>query len=95
MAVRDGAKTLTKNSEKTLTKNSDPVEPPPEAFTQRKRPELGRFLLRVDRQTKSSYMTPEEAAGAGLAIKTVYPILHVAVYDAVECVSKTVELPAK
>ena len=87
MAVREGAKTLSKNPE--------PIEPAPELFTQRKKPERGRFLLQVDRQTKNSYMKSEDAEGAGLAIKTGYPILHVAVYDVVECVSKTVELPAK
>ncbi len=85
MAVREGAKTLTKGPEL--------IEPAQELFTQRKRPEHGRFLLQVDRQTKSSYTKSEAAEEAGLAIKTGHPILQVAVYDAVECVSKTVELP--
>ena len=87
MAVREGTKSLSKNPE--------PAEPPPELFTQRKRPERGQFLLQVDRQTKSSYMKSEDAEAAGLVIKTGYPILHVAVYDVIHCVSKTVELPAK
>src|SRR6516164_1991784 len=48
---------------------------PEEHFSQRKRPELGRYLLQVDRQTKGSYQTAESAESAGLAIKKKYPIL--------------------
>jgi hypothetical protein len=40
-----------------------------EVFSQRKRPEVGRFLLQVDRQTKSSYATGEAAEKAGTVIK--------------------------
>jgi hypothetical protein len=32
-----------------------------EVFSQRKRPESGRYLLQVDRQTKGSYKTSEAA----------------------------------
>jgi hypothetical protein len=85
MAVRDGAKTLTKSPEL--------IEPVQDLFTQRKRPELGRFLLQVDRQTKGSYQNSEAAEEAGLAIKIGHPILQVVVYDAIECVGKAVELP--
>jgi hypothetical protein len=67
---------------------------PEEHFSQRKRPELGRFLLQVDRQTKGSYPTAETAQAAGLAIKKHYPILHVTVYDTVEYADTTIELPA-
>jgi hypothetical protein len=66
---------------------------PEEHHSQRKRPELGRYLLQVDRQTKGSYQTAETAQSAGLAIKKNYPILHVTVYDSVECAS-TVLAPA-
>jgi hypothetical protein len=62
---------------------SEPEEP----FSQRKRPTLGRYLLQVDRQTKGSYQAAEAAESAGLAIKKDYPILHVTIYDSVECVS--------
>ncbi|HUN95371.1 MAG TPA: hypothetical protein VMU69_03925 [Bradyrhizobium sp.] len=55
-----------------------------EYFSQRKRPELGRFLLQVDRQTKGSYETAETAKSAALAIKKGYPLLHVTVYDTLE-----------
>ena len=58
-----------------------------EHFSQRKRPELGRYLLQVDRQTKGSYPTAETAKLAGLTIKKNYPILHVTVYDSIECSS--------
>jgi hypothetical protein len=63
---------------------------PAEHFSQRKRPELGRYLLQVDRQTKGSYQTAESAESAGLAIKKDYPILHVTVYDSVEYASTIV-----
>jgi hypothetical protein len=63
-------------------------------ISQRKRPEVGRYLLQVDRQTKGSYLTAETAHSAGLAIKKGYPLLHVTVYDSVECAGTTIALPA-
>jgi len=65
-----------------------------ESFSQRKRPELGRYLLQVDRQTKGSYPTEETAQAAGLAIKKQYPNLYVTVYDAVQSSSTVIALPA-
>jgi cell division protein FtsN len=62
--------------------------------SQRKRPETGRYLLQIDRQTKGSYETAETAEAAGLAIKTGHPVVQVSVYDSVECQNKLVELPA-
>jgi hypothetical protein len=65
----------------------DDAEKSPEAndaFSQRKRPELGRYLLQVDRQTKGSYATSNAAQAAALAIKTSHPVLQVSVYDAVD-----------
>jgi hypothetical protein len=67
---------------------------PEEHFSQRKRPELGRYLLQVDRQTKNSYQTAESAESAGLAIKKDYPTLHVTIYDSVECASTVLTAPA-
>jgi hypothetical protein len=64
------------------------------AFTQRKRPELGRYLLQVDRQTKSSYSTSEAAQEAALVIKTGYPVVQVSLYDTIEHVHTTVGVPA-
>jgi hypothetical protein len=66
----------------------------PEQFNQRKRPELGQFRLQVDRQTKASYATFEEAEGAAIAIKKGHPKLQVAVYDGVKSINKLIELPA-
>ena len=67
---------------------------PEEHLSQRKRPEFGRYLLQVDRQTKGSYQTVETAESAGLAIKKEYPILHVTIYDSVECTSTALAPPA-
>ena len=65
-----------------------------EVLSQRKRPERGRFLLQVDRQTKGSYTTVEAAQAAALIIKQSYPIVKVSVYDSVENSSTQVEAPA-
>ena len=65
-----------------------------EVFSQRKRPEKGRYLLQVDRQTKSSYKTSEAAQSAALEIKTAYPIVQVSVYDSVDNTNTLVEPPA-
>jgi hypothetical protein len=64
-----------------------------EAFSQRKRPETGRYLLQVDRQTKGSYKTSEAAQSAALEIKTGYPIVQVSIYDSVNNSYTLVELP--
>jgi hypothetical protein len=84
VAAREGTKTPTMG----------PVvaEPAAELFTQRKRPETGRFRLLVDRQLKGSYTTSKAAEVAGLAIKQGYPIVQVAVYDAVDGINKAIEL---
>jgi len=65
-----------------------------EVPSQRKRPERGRYLLQVDRQTKGSYTTPEEAQSAAMVIKKGHPIVQVAVYDSVEYTHTMVEAPA-
>jgi hypothetical protein len=65
-----------------------------EPFSQRKRPEAGRYWLQVDRQTKGSYTTAEAAHVVALAIKTGHPIVQVCVYDRVESTNTMVELPA-
>jgi hypothetical protein len=64
-----------------------------EVFSQRKRPESGRYLLQVDRQTKRSYKTSEAAQSVGLEIKTGYPIVQVSIYDSVDNSHTLVELP--
>ncbi len=65
-----------------------------EEFSQRKRPERGRYLLQVDRQTKGSYTTSEAAQAAALLIKTKFPIVQVSVYDSVDNSNTLVEAPA-
>jgi hypothetical protein len=65
-----------------------------EVFSQSKRPERGRYLLQVDRQTKNSCTTSEAAQSVALAIKTGYPIVQVSVYDSVEHTDTMVEVPA-
>jgi hypothetical protein len=65
-----------------------------EVFSQRKRPEVGRYWLQVDRQTKGSFATSEAAQSAAQAIKRGYPILQVSVYDRVESTHTVVELSA-
>jgi hypothetical protein len=65
-----------------------------EMFSQRKRPERGRYLLQVDRQTQGSYTTSETAQAAALVIKKNYPIVQVSVYDSVENSNTLVEAPA-
>ena len=64
-----------------------------EVLSQSKRPEVGRFLLQVDRQTKRSYATAEAAETAGMVIKQGHPIVRVSVYDSVETANKILELP--
>ncbi len=65
-----------------------------EEFSQSKRPESGRYLLQVDRQTKGSFKTSEAAHSAGLEIKTGYPIVQVSIYDSVDNSHTLVKLPA-
>jgi hypothetical protein len=64
-----------------------------EVFSQRKRPESGRYLLQVDRQTKGAYKTSEAAQSAALEIKTDYPMVQVSIYDSVDNSHRLVELP--
>ena len=64
-----------------------------EVFSQLKRPESGRYLLQVDRQTKGAYKTSEAAQSAALEIKTGYPMVQVSIYDSVDNSHRLVELP--
>jgi hypothetical protein len=64
-----------------------------EAPSQLQRPESGRYLLQVDRQTKSSYPTAEAAQSAALVIKKGYPALQVSIYDRVGNTNTLVDLP--
>jgi hypothetical protein len=86
---------VTRPRTKTMISRVEPEEPAQEHSDQRKRPESGRFRLQVDRQTKASYATFDDAEGAGLAIKKGYPVVQVSVYDTTDAVNKIIELPAK
>ena len=77
---------------KIIVKKSDAEAPVEEDIGQRKRPESGRFRLQVDRQTKASFGTSDDAEKAGLAIKKQFPIVQVTVYDSEEAVSRLIEL---
>jgi len=81
----------TRDATKTLTMVPRMEEPAEETFSQRKRPASGRYLLQVDRQTKSSYPSAEVAEKAALAIKKGHPLVRVTVYDSVECASTLIE----
>jgi hypothetical protein len=72
---------------------ADPAAETDERLSQRKRPETGRFLLQVDRQTKASYATIEVAEAAGMVIKTNHPHVQVNVYDSAESRNTILELP--
>ena len=60
---------------KVTPKKRDQEEPAEQQFGQRRTPEKGPFRLQVDRQTKESYATYEEADPVGLAIKKRHPIV--------------------
>ena len=60
---------VTRPRTKTAVNRPDQEEPAPEHLAQYQRPEVGRFRLQVDRQTKSSYATYGDAEVVGLAIK--------------------------
>ena len=77
------------------TKVVETRKPEPEPFgSQKRRAELGRYWLQVDRQTKRSFKTEEEAEAAGLAIKTKFSQVQVAIYDRDESMNRILELPA-
>jgi hypothetical protein len=68
-----------------LREPSEPAQAEPEERTsQSKKPEAGRYLLQVDRQTKASYSSAETAEAVGLAIKKAHPVVQVSIYDSVE-----------
>jgi hypothetical protein len=55
------------------------------------RPAQKRFRVSVDRQVKSSFDKAEDAEKAARKIKTAFPIVSVAVYDAEESSSTDIE----
>jgi hypothetical protein len=77
----------------TMPVKEKPEEEAEEVFSQRKRPERGRYLLQVDRQTKASYPTSETAQAAALVIKKKYPVVQVSIYDSVDNSNTLIEAP--
>ena len=53
------------------------------------------FLLSVDGKFKTRYETAEEATSAGEKLKTSFPVVQVAVFDAATKTITPVELPDK
>ena len=78
---------------KMLTNETEPEEPAQELLSQRRKPDVGQFRLQVDRQTKASFATYEQAEAAGMVIKKGHPVVRVSIYDAAECVNRVIELP--
>ena len=64
---------------KTAVREEEDVE----IVSQRQKPDVGRYLLQVDRQTKGSFHTSEDAQAAALEIKKAFPVLQVSIYDKV------------
>jgi hypothetical protein len=77
---------------KITAKHLDNDETAQEQFSQRRRPDIKKYRLQVDRQTKSSYDSLEDAEAAGLAIKTAHPVVQVSIYDAAEGMTKIIEV---
>ena len=76
---------------RVTTKTNTADEISGEAFgRQQQRAQMEQFRLQVDRQTKGSYATQEDAEQAGLAIKLKYPIVQVTIYDALTGTNKLV-----
>ena len=65
-----------------------------EPHSQKKKAEPGRFWLQIDRQTKSSHNTLEEAEAKGLLIKKNFSNLQVSVYDKKEGSNTILAVPA-
>jgi hypothetical protein len=78
---------------KMLTKETEPEEPAQELLSQRRKPDVGQFRLQVDRQTKTSFATYEQAEAAGMVIKKGHPVVRVSVYDTSECINRIIEPP--
>jgi len=79
-------------SEIRIPKKHASEEPADEPKGQGKPVEKGPFRLQVDRQTKDSYATYEEAEAVGLALKKRFPIVQVTIYDTVKGERKIIEL---
>jgi hypothetical protein len=75
-------KELSRMATMSMPKKEAAAEPVTATKAGQNRPILGRFRLQVDRQTKATYASMDEAETAGKAIKKAHPIVQVSVYDA-------------
>jgi hypothetical protein len=66
----------------TMTMPKKEASEPEAVKASQTRAALGRFRLQVDRQTKATFDSMEEAQTAGRAIKKAHPVVQVSVYDA-------------
>ncbi len=76
-ATKDASRLSTIN----MPKKDKAPEPEVARMTQ-VRPQMARYRLQVDRQTKATFASLEEARTAGQAIKKAYPVVQVSIYDA-------------
>ena len=86
MAIRPTKETLARP-----VKERDENETLPETFSQKKRPEVGRYSLQVDRQVKQYFVDQATAEETGVALKKKFPLVQVVIYDTIDLVGKTIE----
>jgi hypothetical protein len=58
-------------------------EQPEEERPRHQQPDMERYQLQIDRQTKRSFKTLEAAQSAALEVKSRFPALQISVYDSV------------
>lgn len=75
------AKDVTRPATINLPKKEKAPEPEMARVGQM-RPTLARYRLQVDRQTKATFASLDEARIAGQAIKKSFPVVQVSIYDA-------------
>lgn len=64
-----------------MPKKDKPAEPDGVRASQIK-PAMARYRLQVDRQTKATFASLDDARAAGQAIKKAFPVVQVSIYDA-------------
>src|SRR6516164_2024169 len=60
---------------------------------QHHQPDIERYQLQIDRQTKRSFKTSEAARSAALEIKSRFPALQVSIYDGLTKSRTMVDVP--
>ena len=75
------------------TKKAADAEQTEKEWPPQPQPDMERYLLQIDRQTKRSFKTPEAARTMALEIKARFPILQVSIYDSVSNSRTVVDKP--